>query len=306
MNSLNTIQKFPHMPTNDFYGTGVAVVTPFKSDFSVDYDALANNINYLIDNGIKYLVALGTTAESPTITTAEKIKIFDCFTHVNNNRVPLVMGIGGNHTAALEEALSTADVSGFQAILSVSPYYNRPSQEGIYRHYKALDAVTPLPIIVYNVPGRTASNITAETTLRIAHDCKKIIGIKEASGDLDQGAQILAGRPKGFLVLSGDDETAIPLVQMGGEGVISVIAGGFPKTFSSGIEAALRSDKDKASDVMEHIAPVIDLLFEEGNPAGIKAVLYQRGLIENYLRLPLTPASESLRKRLQTYTESLA
>ncbi|MGD1998661.1 MAG: 4-hydroxy-tetrahydrodipicolinate synthase, partial [Flavobacteriaceae bacterium] len=222
------------MSRTEFFGTGVAVVTPFKEDFSVDYDALANNIHYLIDNGIKYLVALGTTAESPTITTDEKIKIFDCFKQVNNNRVPLVMGMGGNHTAALQEALRTAEVGGFQAILSVSPYYNRPSQEGIYRHYKALDAVTPLPMIVYNVPGRTASNISAETTLRIAHDCKNIIGIKEASGDLEQGAQILAGRPKDFLVLSGDDATAVSLIQIGAEGVISVVAGGFPKTFSKG------------------------------------------------------------------------
>ena len=293
------------MPQTDFHGTGVALVTPFKADFSVDYDALANNINYLIDNGIKYLVALGTTGESPTISTSEKIKIFDCFTQVNKGRVPLVMGIGGNHTAALEEALKMAKVDGFQAILSVSPYYNRPSQEGIYRHYKALDALTPLPMIVYNVPGRTASNISAETTLRIAHDCNNIIGIKEASGDLEQGAQILAGRPKDFLVLSGDDETAIPLIQMGGEGVISVIAGGFPKTFSSGVEAALQSDKNRASEVMKLMSPVIDLLYEEGNPAGIKAVLHQRGLLSNHLRLPLIPASEDLQKRMQVYTDRL-
>lgn len=293
------------MLKTDFYGTGVAVVTPFKADYSIDYDALANNINYLIDSGINYLVALGTTGESPTLNTAEKIKVFDCFVQVNNNRVPLVMGMGGNHTAALEEALATAKLSGFQAILSVSPYYNRPSQEGIYRHYKALDAVTPLPLVIYNVPGRTASNITAETTLRIAHDCKRIIGIKEASGDLDQCAQIIAGRPKDFLVLSGDDETAIPLVQMGGEGVISVIAGGFPKTFSSGIEAALQSDSELASKIMKQMTPVIDLLFEEGNPAGIKAVLHQRGLLDNHLRLPLTPASKGLQKRLQAFTDHL-
>jgi 4-hydroxy-tetrahydrodipicolinate synthase len=293
------------MSRTEFFGTGVAVVTPFKEDFSVDYDALANNIHYLIDNGIKYLVALGTTAESPTITTDEKIKIFDCFKQVNNNRVPLVMGMGGNHTAALQEALRTAEVGGFQAILSVSPYYNRPSQEGIYRHYKALDAVTPLPMIVYNVPGRTASNISAETTLRIAHDCKNIIGIKEASGDLEQGAQILAGRPKDFLVLSGDDATAVSLIQIGAEGVISVVAGGFPKTFSKGIDAALNSEKSIASEVMNQMNPVIDLLYEEGNPAGIKAVLHQRGLLENHLRLPLISATDDLQKRLQVVTNLL-
>lgn len=293
------------MSRTEFFGTGVAVVTPFKEDFSVDYDALANNIHYLIDNGIKYLVALGTTAESPTITTDEKIKIFDCFKQVNNNRVPLVIGMGGNHTAALQEALRTAEVGGFQAILSVSPYYNRPSQEGIYRHYKALDAVTPLPMIVYNVPGRTASNISAETTLRIAHDCKNIIGIKEASGDLEQGAQILAGRPKDFLVLSGDDATAVSLIQIGAEGVISVVAGGFPKTFSKGIDAALNSEKSIASEVMNQMNPVIDLLYEEGNPAGIKAVLHQRGLLENHLRLPLISATNDLQKRIQVVTNLL-
>lgn len=293
------------MSRTEFFGTGVAVVTPFKEDFSVDYDALANNIHYLIDNGIKYLVALGTTAESPTITTDEKIKIFDCFKQVNNNRVPLVMGMGGNHTAALQEALLTAEVGCFQAILSVSPYYNRPSQEGIYRHYKALDAVTPLPMIVYNVPGRTASNISAETTLRIAHDCKNIIGIKEASGDLEQGAQILAGRPKDFLVLSGDDATAVSLIQIGAEGVISVVAGGFPKTFSKGIDAALNSEKSIASEVINQMNPVIDLLYEEGNPAGIKAVLHQRGLLENHLRLPLISATDDLQKRLQVVTNLL-
>lgn len=293
------------MSRTEFFGTGVAVVTPFKEDFSVDYDALANNIHYLIDNGIKYLVALGTTAESPTITTDEKIKIFDCFKQVNNNRVPLVIGMGGNHTAALQEALRTAEVGGFQAILSVSPYYNRPSQEGIYRHYKALDAVTPLPMIVYNVPGRTASNISAETTLRIAHDCKNIIGIKEASGDLEQGAQILAGRPKDFLVLSGDDATAVSLIEIGAEGVISVVAGGFPKTFSKGIDAALNSEKSIASEVMNQMNPVIDLLYEEGNPAGIKAVLHQRGLLENHLRLPLISATNDLQKRIQVVTNLL-
>jgi 4-hydroxy-tetrahydrodipicolinate synthase len=293
------------MSRTDFFGTGVAVITPFKDDFSVDYDALANNINYLIDHGIKYLVALGTTAESPTINTEEKIKIFDCFKQVNNQRIPLVMGMGGNHTAALEDALLLANTDGYQAILSVSPYYNRPSQEGIYRHYKALDVVTPLPMIVYNVPGRTASNISAETTLRIAHDCNNIIGIKEASGDLEQGAQILAGRPKDFLVLSGDDATAVSLIEMGAEGVVSVVAGGFPKTFSRGIEAALNSDKGVASEVMDQMSPVIDLLYEEGNPAGIKAVLHQRGLLENYLRLPLISATNDLQKRLQIVTNLL-
>ena len=193
-----------------YFGTGVAVVTPFTADLKVDFKSLQNLINYLIDSDIRYLVAMGTTAESPTISVEEKKQIFDCFVETVDGRVPLVMGLGGNDTMALQRALQQVDTTGFSAILSVSPYYNRPTQEGIYQHYKALDAVTPLPLILYNVPGRTSSNINAETTLRIAHDCTNVIGIKDAGGDLDQGKAILDGRPDDFIVLSGDDETAIP------------------------------------------------------------------------------------------------
>ena len=286
-----------------YFGTGVAVVTPFTTDLKVDFNSLRNLIHYLIDSDIRYLVAMGTTAESSTISVEEKKQIFDCFVETIDGRVPLIMGLGGNDTMALQRALQQVDTTGFSAILSVSPYYNRPTQEGIYQHYKALDAVTPLPLILYNVPGRTSSNINAETTLRIAHYCPNVIGIKDASGDLDQGKAILDGRPDDFIVLSGDDETAIPLIQSGAEGVISVIAGGFPRFFSNGVVAALEGDDDKANEIATLAQPIIDLLFVEGNPGGIKAVLHQRGLIENQLRLPLVPVSNSVKSKLTTYVD---
>ena len=286
-----------------YFGTGVAIVTPFTADLKVDFNSLRNLIHYLIDSDIRYLVAMGTTAESPTISVEEKKQIFDCFVETVDGRVPLIMGLGGNDTMALQRALQQVDTTGFSAILSVSPYYNRPTQEGIYQHYKALDAVTPLPIILYNVPGRTSSNINTKTTLRIAHDCPNVIGIKDASGDLDQGKAILDGRPDDFIVLSGDDETAIPLIQSGAEGVISVIAGGFPRFFSNGVVAALEGDDHKANEIATLAQPIIDLLFIEGNPGGIKAVLHQRGLIENQLRLPLVPVSNSVTSKLTTYVD---
>lgn len=286
-----------------YVGTGVAVVTPFTADLKVDFKSLQNLINYLIDSDIRYLVAMGTTAESPTISVEEKKQIFDCFVETVNGRVPLIMGLGGNDTMALQQALQQLDTTGFSAILSVSPYYNRPTQEGIYQHYKALDAVTPLPLILYNVPGRTSSNINAETTLRIAHDCTNVIGIKDAGGDLEQGKAVLDGRPDDFIVLSGDDETAIPLIQSGAEGVISVIAGGFPRFFSKGVAAALKGDENKANEIATLAQPIIDLLFVEGNPGGIKTVLHQRGLIENQLRLPLVPVSDSVTSKLRTYVD---
>jgi len=291
------------MNKSPYFGTGVAVVTPFTADLKVDYRSLRNLILYLMDSDIRYFVAMGTTAESPTISVEEKKLIFDCFVETVDGRVPLIMGLGGNDTMALQQALNQVDTTGFSAILSVSPYYNRPTQEGIYQHYKALDAVTPLPLILYNVPGRTSSNINAETTLRIAYDCPNVIGIKDASGDLNQGKAILNGRPDDFIVLSGDDETAIPMIQSGAEGVISVIAGGFPRFFSKGVAAALAGNDNKANEIATLAQPVIDLLFVEGNPGGIKAVLHQRGLIENQLRLPLVPVSDSVTSKLRTYVD---
>lgn len=291
------------MSKSPFSGTGVAVITPFTSSLEVDYKSLRQLINYLIENDIDYLVAMGTTAESPTISVEEKKKIFDCFVKTTANRVPLVMGLGGNNTAALAQSLQEVDTKGFSAILSVSPYYNRPTQEGIYRHYKALDVATPLPLLLYNVPGRTAANITAETTLRIAHDCPNVIGIKEASGDLVQGREILAGRPKDFIVVSGDDETAIQLIQSGAEGVISVIAGGFPNLFISGVQAAIEGDHKKADEIANLVQSIADQVYAEGNPGGIKAVLALRGMIEDQLRLPLIPVSDPVRSALKTFVD---
>ena len=291
------------MSKSPFSGTGVAVITPFTSSLEVDYKSLRQLINYLIENDIDYLVAMGTTAESPTISVEEKKKIFDCFVKTTANRVPLVMGLGGNNTAALAQSLQEVDTKGFSAILSVSPYYNRPTQEGVYRHYKALDVATPLPLLLYNVPGRTAANITAETTLRIAHDCPNVIGIKEASGDLLQGREILAGRPKDFIVVSGDDETAIQLIQSGAEGVISVIAGGFPNLFISGVQAAIEGDHKKADEIANLVQSIADQVYAEGNPGGIKAVLALRGMIENQLRLPLIPVSDPVRSALKTFVD---
>lgn len=285
--------------------TGVAVITPFTEEGAVDFDALKRIIHFLIDEGIDYLVALGTTGESVTLTTEERNAIFGTFVREVNGRAPLVMGLGGNNTATLIHEFQHIDTKGFDAILSVTPYYNRPSQEGLYQHYMALDAVTPLPLIMYNVPGRTGVNMTAETTLRLANNAKHIFAVKDASGDLNQGKEIISNAPEGFLVLSGDDETAIPLTLMGGDGVISVAAGGFPRTFSTGIRAALAKNKEEANRITTTLLPLIDLLFKEGNPAGIKAVSALKNLSTDVVRLPLVKASEGLTAALRSFVDQL-
>lgn len=285
--------------------TGVAVITPFTNQGDVDFEALKRIIHFLIDQGIDFLVALGTTGESVTLTHAEQQAVFAVFVQEVNGRVPLVMGLGGNNTAALVDEFQQIETTGFDAILSVTPYYNRPSQEGLYRHYMALDAVTPLPLIMYNVPGRTGVNMTAETTLRLANDAQHIIAVKDASGDLVQGKEIISNAPEGFLVLSGDDETAIPLTLLGGAGVISVAAGGFPKTFSAGIQAAISKNTEKANQITNQLLPVIDLLFMEGNPAGIKAVSALKHLSTDAVRLPLVKASEGLTDALRPFVAQL-
>lgn len=281
--------------------TGVAVITPFHADGSVDHDALARIIHFLIDSGIDFLVALGTTGESVTLTNDEKQAVFATFVRENKERVPLIMGVGGNCTRSLVESFQSLDVNGFEAILSVTPYYNRPNQEGLYQHYMALDAVTPLPLLMYNVPGRTGVNMTAETTVRIARDANHIVGVKDAGADMEQGAAIIAQAPKDFLVFSGDDETAIPLTLLGGDGVISVIAGGFPKAFKEGMDAALSKNEAEANQINQLFKPVIDLLYQEGNPVGIKAVSQLLGLCEANLRLPLVSPSDALVAALAPY-----
>ncbi len=285
--------------------TGVAVITPFNEDGTVDFISLSSTINFLIQNGIDFLVALGTTGESVTLKPEEKEAIFATFVKVVDGRVPLVMGLGGNNTQGLVEELIAVDTTGYDAILSVTPYYNRPTQEGLYRHYMALDNVTKIPLILYNVPGRTGVNMTAQTTLRLAQNAKNIIGVKDASGDLSQGLDIITHAPKGFLVFSGDDETAISLTLLGGSGVISVAAGGFPKTFCAGINAALEKDELTAKRIANQLLPVIELLFKEGNPAGIKAVSKLKNLTNDTVRLPLVKASEELTAALKPFVEQL-
>lgn len=288
-----------------FVGTGVALVTPFKKDFSVDTEALVRIVNHVIDGGVEYLVALGTTAEAATLNAAEKELVIKTVIDANANRLPLVLGVGGNNTAEVISELQTRDLSGFDAILSVSPYYNKPTQEGIYQHFKAVAAATTLPIIIYNVPGRTGSNMLPATVLRLAHDISNIIGIKEAAGDLVQAMKIIQHKPKDFLVISGDDMITLPMVLAGGAGVISVIGEGFPKEFSEMVRLGLKRDVDAAYDLHYKIADSIDMIFEQGNPGGIKAVFKSLGLAEDTLRLPLVNVNEDLANRIDLFTKNI-
>ncbi|MCB7479666.1 4-hydroxy-tetrahydrodipicolinate synthase [Christiangramia sediminis] len=287
-----------------FIGTGVALITPFKEDLSVDTEALSNLVKDQIENGIEYLVVLGTTAESATLTGDEKELIKKVVKEANAGKLPLVLGVGGNNTAGLVEELKTADLEGFDAILSVSPYYNKPTQEGIYRHFEAVSKASPLPIIIYNVPGRTASNILPETVNRIARNLDNVIGIKEAAGDIVQAMKLISLVPENFMVISGDDMITLPMTLAGGRGVISVIGQGLPKEFSDMVRAGLNAEVSKAYKLHYRIAPSIDLIFAEGNPAGIKALLAKKGMISNTLRLPLVEASENLQSRINHFVDN--
>ena len=283
---------------NRFRGLGVALVTPFRANGAIDHAALAKVIEHQITGGIDYLVVMGTTGESATISTEEKKQLLAQVIEVVHNRVPIVFGIGGNNTAEVVEQMQAFDMDGVDAILSVSPYYNKPTQEGIYQHYKALAQVSLRPIILYNVPGRTMSNITAETTLRLARDFKNIIAVKEASGNLDQVGLILKHRPKDFLVISGDDALTLPLLAMGGDGVISVVGNGLPNEFGKLVHAALKGDFETARKEHLNLIELITLLFVEGNPGGIKEVLKSLGLCDVHMRLPLVPVSEGTAKKI--------
>ena len=287
-------------------GTGVALVTPFKSDFSVDTEALKQIVKFQIDGGIEYLVVLGTTAETATLTSAEKDIVVQTVIEANNGRLPLVLGVGGNNTAEVVHELKTKDLSKFAAVLSVSPYYNKPTQEGIYQHFKAVAQASPIPVILYNVPGRTASNMLPQTVLRLANDFKNIIGIKEAAGDIVQAMKLIAGKPKDFLVISGDDMITLPMVLAGGSGVISVIGEGFPKEFSEMVRLGLKRNVDQAYKLHYLLAESIDMIFEQGNPAGIKEVFKTLGLCENTVRLPLVNADANLAGRLEAFTRKLS
>ena len=288
-----------------FVGTGVALVTPFKKDFSIDTEALASIVNYVVNGGVEYLVVLGTTAESATLSNDEKGLVINTIIKANNKRLPLVLGVGGNNTLKVVEELKTRDLSGFDAILSVSPYYNKPTQEGIYQHFKAVSEASPLPIILYNVPGRTASNMLPSTVVRLANDFENIIAIKEAAGDIVQAMKLIQTTPKEFLVISGDDMITLPMVLAGGSGVISVIGEGFPKEFSEMVRLGLNRKVDDAYKLHYLLSDSIDMIFEQGNPAGIKEVFKTLGLSENTVRLPLVNVNEDLAIRINKFTNSL-
>jgi 4-hydroxy-tetrahydrodipicolinate synthase len=289
----------------ELIGTGVALITPFKSDLSIDVEGLKKVVNYNIENGINYLVVLGTTAESATLSKEEKQVVIDTIVSANNGRLPLVLGIGGNNTQEVINEMQTRDLSAFTAILSVSPYYNKPTQEGIYQHFAAIAKVAPLPIILYNVPGRTASNMLPETVIRLANDFDKIVAIKEAAGDMVQAMRLISGCPKDFLIIAGDDMITLPMVLAGGAGVISVIGEGFPKEFSEMVKLGLDKKADEAYEIHYKIAPAIDYIFAEGNPAGIKAVFKSLGICGDAVRLPLVGVSDGLRAKIDSFTKNL-
>ena len=287
-----------------FLGTGVALVTPFKSDLTIDHDALANIVNFNIDNGVEYLVICGTTGESVTITKQEKKAIIETISKANNGRVPMVLGIGGNNTAQVVEEIKVTDLNNIDAILSVSPYYSKPTQEGLYQHFKAISEASPIDIILYNVPGRTAKNMEAATTLRLANDFENIIAVKEAGNNISQYLELIKNKPEDFLIISGDDDLALGVVLAGGSGVISVIGQGFPKDFSEMIRLGLKGDAKEAYKLHFKLMDIIGYIFEENNPAGIKAVFEALNLCQDTVRLPLVPASNSLKKKIQNFVNT--
>ncbi|MGJ8593693.1 MAG: 4-hydroxy-tetrahydrodipicolinate synthase [Aquaticitalea sp.] len=288
-----------------FFGTGVALITPFKSDTSVDHKALAKIVDFNIKNGIDYLVISGTTGESVTITSKEKQEIMDTVHKANKSRVPMVLGVGGNNTAEVIEEIQTTDLSYIDAILSVSPYYSKPTQEGIYQHFKAIAEICPIPIILYNVPGRTSSNVLPATTLRLANDFENIIAVKEAGNNVSQYLQLLKNKPKDFLIISGDDDLALGVVLAGGAGVISVIGQAFPKQFSKMIKLGLDGNAKEAYPIHFDLMDATSAIFEENNPAGIKGVLQALKLCEDTVRLPLVPASDELKAKIMTIVKKL-
>lgn len=289
-----------------FKGTGVAIVTPFKEDRSVDYVSLEKLIEHLITGGIDYLVVNGTTGESVTLSRQEKLDVLAFAIKINNGRVPLVFGIGGNNTQDILDCFHTYDFTGVDAILSVSPFYNKPSQEGIYQHYKAIAAICPLPIILYNVPARTGSHMEAETVLRLANDCKNVIGVKEASGVIFNSMKIIKNKPAGFLVISGDDILNLPIIASGGDGIISVIANAFPKDYSNMVKAALIGDFKTAQQLHYKYFDMVHYMFVDGNPAGIKATLKILEICGDTIRLPLVKVTSSTFQALENLIKKIA
>ena len=279
-------------------GTGVALVTPFKNSV-IDFEGLRDVIEYTIAGGVDYLVSLGTTGETPTLTPNEQLEVLDFTVKVVEERVPVVAGFGGNNTAAIVEAIQNYHFDGVDAILSSSPAYNKPTQEGLFQHYMAIEAVAPRPIIIYNVPGRTSKNISAATTLRLAHASEKFVAIKEASGDMHQCMKIIQGKPEKFLLLSGDDNLTLPMMAFGGKGAISVVANAFPRPFSSMVKACLRGDFDTANALHYDLLNITDLLFIENNPAGVKAALKILNICSEEVRLPIVPVTENTYQQLK-------
>lgn len=286
-------------------GMGVALITPFKDDESIDYDAFARLLEYQIENGTDYLVVLGTTAETPTLSEQEKEDIKHFVVERTHGRIPLVLGVGGNNTRNVVEHLNAEYVKGYDAVLSVVPYYNKPSQEGIYQHYAAIAQASPVPVILYNVPGRTGVNMSAETTLRLARDFENIIAIKEASGNITQMDDIIKNKPHDFMVISGDDGVTFPLITLGAMGVISVIGNAFPKEFSRMVRLGLNGNYNQALTIHHRFTELFSLLFVDGNPAGVKCLLNLMGMIENKLRLPLVPTRITTYEKIQEVLEKL-
>lgn len=290
---------------NIFRGLGIALITPFKADFSVDYEALGKLVDYQLANGADFLCILATTGETPCLTADEKAKIKKLVIERVNGRIPIVVGCGGNNTAAIIEELKTADFSGIDGILSVCPYYNKPSQEGLYQHFKAIAEASPLPVILYNVPGRTGVNLQAATTVRIAKDCKNVVAIKEASGNLEQIDEILKNKPEGFDVISGDDGLTYPMIACGAVGVISVIGNALPKEFSKMLRYEMKGEMAPALRIHHQFTELFKLLFVDGNPAGVKCILHEMGMIENVLRLPLVPTRVSTVQKISDCMKEL-
>lgn len=286
-----------------FIGTGVAIITPFKNDSSIDFSALGRVIDHVIKGGVNYIVAMGTTGEASTLTKDEKQALISYVTEAIDSRIPLVVGIGGNNTQEVINAIRELELQGVDGILSVAPYYNKPSQRGLFEHFKAIATCSPLPVMIYNVPGRTSCNITSDTCLQLAHECENIVAVKEASGDISQIMRIIKGKPENFMVVSGDDALTIPIIAAGGSGVISVLANAYPAECSELVNNALKSNFKAARDIHFSFMEAIDLLFADGNPSGIKAFMSVLNLCKNNLRLPLVPVNKNVFTGIRKFIE---
>ena len=293
------------MVHNIFKGLGIALITPFRADGTVDEESLARLVTYQLDNGADFFCILATTGETPCLTAEEKLRIKNLVVQTVNHRVPILMGCGGNNTASVVSELKSGDFKGIDGVLSVCPYYNKPSQEGLYQHFKTIAAATKLPVVLYNVPGRTGVNLKAETTVRLARDCHNIVAVKEASGSLEQVDEIIKNKPSGFDVISGDDALTFPMVSCGAVGVISVIGNALPKEFSKMIRLEFRGEYEGARKIHHKFTDLFSLLFIDGNPAGVKAMLHEMGMIENVLRLPLVPTRISTLQRMSEIMKEL-